>query len=119
MKDRPAVNMIQQAEQKGLIKPGDVLIEATSGNTGIALAMAAAIKGYRLKLIMPAHMSQERKAAMQAYGAELILVSQEEGMEGARDLATQMMQQGEGLVLDQFANRDNPNAHESGTGPAN
>ena len=109
--------MIQQAEQKGLIKPGDVLIEATSGNTGIALAMAAAIKGYRLKLIMPAHMSQERKAAMQAYGAELILVSQEEGMEGARDLATQMMQQGEGLVLDQFANRDNPNAHESGTGP--
>jgi cysteine synthase B len=117
VKDRPAVNMIQQAEKKGLIKPGDVLIEATSGNTGIALAMAAAIKGYRLKLIMPAHMSQERKAAMQAYGAELILVSQEEGMEGARDLATQMMQQGEGLVLDQFANRDNPNAHESGTGP--
>lgn len=117
VKDRPAVNMIQQAEQKGLIKPGDVLIEATSGNTGIALAMAAAIKGYRLKLIMPAHMSQERKAAMQAYGAELILVSQEEGMEGARDLATQMMQQGEGLVLDQFANHDNPNAHESGTGP--
>lgn len=117
VKDRPAVNMIQQAEQKGQIKPGDVLIEATSGNTGIALAMAAAIKGYRLKLIMPAHMSQERKAAMQAYGAELILVSQEEGMEGARDLATQMMQQGEGLVLDQFANHDNPNAHESGTGP--
>ena len=117
VKDRPALNMIQQAELRGLIKPGDVLIEATSGNTGIALAMAAAIKGYRLKLIMPAHMSQERKAAMQAYGAELILVTQEEGMEGARDLAMQMMAQGEGLVLDQFANPDNPNAHFTGTGP--
>ena len=109
--------MIQCAEQRGVIRPGDVLIEATSGNTGIALAMAAAIKGYRLKLIMPAHMSAERKAAMQAYGAELILVTQQEGMEGARDLAESMMQAGDGIVLDQFANPDNPLAHYHGTGP--
>jgi cysteine synthase B len=117
VKDRPALSMIQRAEQRGVIRPGDVLIEATSGNTGIALAMAAAIKGYRLKLIMPAHMSAERKAAMQAYGAELILVTQQEGMEGARDLAQSMMQAGDGIVLDQFANPDNPLAHYHGTGP--
>ena len=117
VKDRPALSMIQCAEQRGVIRPGDVLIEATSGNTGIALAMAAAIKGYRLKLIMPAHMSAERKAAMQAYGAELILVTQQEGMEGARDLAESMMQAGDGIVLDQFANPDNPLAHYHGTGP--
>ena len=117
VKDRPALSMIQRAEQGGVIRPGDVLIEATSGNTGIALAMAAAIKGYRLKLIMPAHMSAERKAAMQAYGAELILVTQQEGMEGARDLAQSMMQAGDGIVLDQFANPDNPLAHYHGTGP--
>ena len=117
VKDRPALSMIQCAEQRGVIQPGDVLIEATSGNTGIALAMAAAIKGYHLKLIMPAHMSEERKAAMQAYGAELILVTQQEGMEGARDLAQSMMQAGKGIVLDQFANPDNPLAHYQGTGP--
>ncbi|MCH1555332.1 MAG: cysteine synthase CysM [Pseudomonadales bacterium] len=117
VKDRPAMSMIQRAEVSGAIGPGDVLIEATSGNTGIALAMAAAIKGYRLKLIMPAHMSQERKSAMQAYGAELILVSQAEGMEGARDLAEAMAARGEGVVLDQFANPDNPLAHYQGTGP--
>ena len=117
VKDRPALSMIQCAEWRGVIQPGDVLIEATSGNTGIALAMAAAIKGYRLKLIMPAHMSDERKAAMQAYGAELILVTQQEGMEGARDLAQSMMQAGDGIVLDQFANPDNPLAHYQGTGP--
>lgn len=111
------MSMIQRAEVSGAIGPGDVLIEATSGNTGIALAMAAAIKGYRLKLIMPAHMSQERKSAMQAYGAELILVSQAEGMEGARDLAEAMAARGEGVVLDQFANPDNPLAHYQGTGP--
>ncbi len=117
VKDRPAMSMIQRAEHAGAIRPGDVLIEATSGNTGIALAMAAAIKGYTLKLIMPAHMSEERKAAMRAYGAELILVSQIEGMEGARDLAEAMAARGEGIVLDQFANPDNPLAHYLGTGP--
>ena len=117
VKDRPAMSMIQQAAARGEIQPGDTLIEATSGNTGIALAMAAAIKGYRLILIMPAHMSQERKLAMAAYGAELIDVSQEDGMEGARDLALQMQAQGKGRVLDQFANPDNPLAHYRGTGP--
>ena len=117
VKDRPALSMIQRAEQRGDIKPGDVLIEATSGNTGIALAMAAAIKGYTLKLIMPSHMSDERKLAMAAYGAELIEVTQEEGMEGARDLALQMQAEGKGRVLDQFANPDNPEAHYTGTGP--
>lgn len=117
VKDRPAMSMIQRAEDRGDIGPGDVLIEATSGNTGIALAMAAAIKGYRLKLIMPAHMSDERKQAMSAYGAELIEVTQEEGMEGARDLALKMQADGLGRVLDQFANPDNPVAHYSGTGP--
>jgi cysteine synthase B len=117
VKDRPAINMIQAAEARGEIAPGDTLIEATSGNTGIALAMAAAIKGYRMILIMPAHMSNERKAAMSAYGAELILVSKDEGMEGARDLAKQMQSEGRGRVLDQFANPDNPHAHFAGTGP--
>jgi cysteine synthase B len=117
VKDRPAMSMIQQAEARGELNPGDTLIEATSGNTGIALAMAAAIKGYRLILIMPAHMSDERKQAMAAYGAELVGVSQEEGMEGARDLAMQMQAQGQGRVLDQFANPDNPSAHYHGTGP--
>ncbi len=117
VKDRPALNMINQAEQRGEIKPGDTLIEATSGNTGIALAMAAAIKGYRMRLIMPSHMSQERKVAMSAYGAELVEVTSEEGMEGARDLAQLMQAQGQGKVLDQFANGDNPNAHFNSTGP--
>ena len=117
VKDRPAMSMIQRAEERGDISPGDVLIEATSGNTGIALAMAAAIKGYPLKLIMPSHMSDERKQAMAAYGAELVEVTQEEGMEGARDLAMQMQADGKGRVLDQFANPDNPEAHYRGTGP--
>jgi len=117
VKDRPALSMIQLAEERGEIKPGDVLIEATSGNTGIALAMASAIMGYKLKLIMPNNMSTERKAAMTAYGAELIEVTKEEGMEGARDLAQAMQAHGEGKVLDQFANPDNPVAHYKGTGP--
>ena len=117
VKDRPALSMIQQAEQRGDIKPGDTLIEATSGNTGIALAMAAAIKGYRMVLIMPDNMSQERRDAMAAYGAELVQVTQAEGMEGARDLADQMQAEGKGVVLDQFANQDNPLAHYLGTGP--
>ena len=117
VKDRPALSMIAQAEARRDIKPGDTLIEATSGNTGIALAMAAAIRGYRLLLIMPSHMSDERKQAMSAYGATLIEVSQEEGMEGARDLAMAMQERGEGKVLDQFGNPDNPLAHLTGTGP--
>lgn len=117
VKDRPAISMIVRAEARGDISPGDTLIEATSGNTGIALAMAAAIKGYRMVLIMPSHMSDERKASMAAYGAELILVTQEEGMEGARDLALQMQEEGKGVVLDQFANPDNPISHYEGTGP--
>ncbi|AYY81413.1 MULTISPECIES: cysteine synthase CysM [Proteus] len=117
VKDRAALSMIEQAELRGEIKPGDTLIEATSGNTGIALAMIAAVKGYRLKLLMPENMSKERQASMQAYGAELILVSREIGMEGARDLAQQMEQQGEGKVLDQFNNPDNPRAHFISTGP--
>ncbi len=117
VKDRPAMNMILGAERRGEISAGDSLIEATSGNTGIALAMVAAIKGYRMVLIMPAHMSVERRAAMKAYGAEIILVSKDEGMEGARDLAQQMEQEGKGRVLDQFANPDNPAAHYIGTGP--
>ncbi len=117
VKDRPALSMIALAEERGDIKPGDVLIEATSGNTGIALAMAAAIKGYRMILIMPDNMSEERRAAMSAYGAELISVSREEGMEGARDLADAMQSRGEGIVLDQFSNPDNPIAHYAGTGP--
>lgn len=117
VKDRPALNMLVQAELRGAIKPGDALIEATSGNTGIALAMVAAAKGYKMILIMPDNMSNERKAAMAAYGAELILVSSEEGMEGARDLAQRLEVQGRGLVLDQFANQDNPDAHYHSTGP--
>ncbi|MCW8908675.1 MAG: cysteine synthase CysM [Sedimenticola sp.] len=117
VKDRPAVSMIRHAEQRGEIRPGDTLIEATSGNTGIALAMAAAIKGYRMILIMPDNLSVERRASMRAYGAELILVTEEEGMEGARDLAQRMEQEGRGRVLDQFANSDNPLAHIESTGP--
>ena len=117
VKDRPAMSMIREAEARGLIKPDDTIIEATSGNTGIALAMAAAIRGYRLILIMPSHMSSERKLSMAAYGAELIEVTQSEGMEGARDLADQMAAAGEGIVLDQFANPDNPLGHVSSTGP--
>ncbi|MFP2768828.1 cysteine synthase CysM [Oceanisphaera sp. KMM 10153] len=117
VKDRPALNMIRQAEARGDIKPGDTLIEATSGNTGIALAMAAAIKGYRMVLIMPDNATEERKASMLAYGAELILVSKEEGMEGARDLADKMAADGKGVILDQFNNPDNPEAHLLTTGP--
>jgi cysteine synthase B len=117
VKDRPAISMIREAEVRGLIKPGDTIIEATSGNTGIALAMAAAIRGYRLILIMPSHMSSERKLSMAAYGAELIEVTQSEGMEGARDLADQMAAAGEGIVLNQFANPDNPLGHVASTGP--
>jgi cysteine synthase B len=117
VKDRPALSMIAQAEARGEIKPGDTLIEATSGNTGIALAMAAAVRGYHLILIMPAHMSLERKQAMSAYGAQLVEVSKDEGMEGARDLALKMQANGQGKVLDQFGNPDNPRAHFAGTGP--
>tara|TARA_B100000674_G_scaffold370491_1_gene312868 strand:+ start:140 stop:1039 length:900 start_codon:yes stop_codon:yes gene_type:complete len=117
VKDRPAMSMINEAESRGVIAPGDTLIEATSGNTGIALAMAAAVKGYRLKLIMPSNQSEERKGAMRAYGAELIDVSPEQGMEGARDLALWMQSSGEGLVLNQFANPDNPGGHFATTGP--
>lgn len=117
VKDRPALSMITRAELRGDIKPGDTLIEATSGNTGIALAMVAAIKGYRMILIMPDNSTAERKASMAAYGAELILVSKESGMEGARDLALQMQAEGKGKVLDQFGNQDNPLAHYTTTGP--
>jgi len=117
VKDRPAISMIRRAEERGDIKPGDTLIEATSGNTGIALAMAAAIRGYRMVLVMPSHMSDERKQSMSAYGAVLVEVTSEEGMEGARDLALQMQSEGKGKVLDQFANVDNPEAHFDGTGP--
>ena len=115
VKDRAAFNMITQAESRGDISPGDTLIEATSGNTGIALAMSAAIKGYQMILIMPDNLTQERRDAMAAYGAELILVSEDEGMEGARDLADAMQAKGEGKQLDQFANTDNPNAHVDAT----
>jgi len=115
VKDRPAISMIKNAEMRGQIKPGDRLVEATSGNTGIALAMASAMLGYPITLIMPENATEERKQAMQAYGAELILVSREEGMEGARDLALQMQNQGKGVVLDQFNNADNPLAHFQGT----
>ena len=117
VKDRPALSMIQQAEASGEIQPGDTLIEATSGNTGIALAMIAAIKGYRMVLIMPEHMSAERRAAMRAFGAEIVLVSKQAGMEGARDLALQMEREGQGRVLDQFANPDNSLSHYRTTGP--
>jgi cysteine synthase B len=117
VKDRAALSMIRRATERGDIQPGDTLIEATSGNTGIALAMVAAIQGYRMILIMPDNLSVERRAAMQAYGAELILVSADDGMEGARDLALAMQARGEGKVLDQFANLDNPAAHYATTGP--
>jgi len=117
VKDRPALNMIQQAELRGDIQPGDTLVEATSGNTGIALAMAASMKGYPIKLIMPENSSMERKLAMIAYGAELILVSSDQGMEGARDLAVAISDRGEGYLLNQFANPDNPMAHFHSTGP--
>ncbi len=117
VKDRPAMSMIKHAEARGEIKPGDTLIEATSGNTGIALAMAAAIRGYRLILITPQHMSAERRAVMKAFGAEIILVTREQGMEGARDQALKLRDEGKGRLLDQFANPDNPRAHYEGTGP--
>ena len=117
VKDRAALFMIEQAEKRGEIQPGDQLIEATSGNTGIALAMIAALKGYKLKLLMPENMSLERQASMRAYGAELVLVSRAQGMEGARDLALEMEKQGQGKVLDQFNNPDNPLAHFTTTGP--
>ncbi len=117
VKDRPALSMIKKAQERGEIKPGDRLIEATSGNTGIALAMVAAMMGYRMTLIMPANATAERKWAMTAYGAELIEVTKQDGMEGARDLARKMQDQGLGKVLDQFNNPDNPLAHYEGTGP--
>jgi len=117
VKDRPALSMIRHAEARGEIRPGDTLIEATSGNTGIALAMAAAMKGYRMVLVMPENQSLERRATMKAFGAELVLVSREASMEGARDLADQMEREGKGKVLNQFANPDNPRAHYEGTGP--
>lgn len=117
VKDRPAYLMIRGAAERGEIKPGDTLIEATSGNTGIALAMAAAALGYRMVLVMPEHLSVERRAVMKAFGAELILVTKEQGMEGARDLADAMQARGEGRVLNQFANPDNPRAHYETTGP--
>jgi len=117
VKDRPALFMIKHAEARGEIKPGDTLIEATSGNTGIALAMAAAMQGYRMVLVMPEHLSLERRAVMKAFGAELVLVTQQQGMEGARDLADKMEREGKGKVLNQFSNPDNPRAHYEGTGP--
>jgi cysteine synthase B len=117
VKDRPALNMIRSAEQRGAIQPGDTLIEPTSGNTGIALAMAAAIKGYRMVLIMPEHMSAERRAGMKAYGADIFLTPKDGGMEAAIDLARRMESEGQGKVLNQFANPDNPDAHYAGTGP--
>ncbi len=117
VKDRPAVSMIRRAEERGEIKPGDTLIEATSGNTGIALAMAAAIKGYRMVLVMPEDLSVERAQTMKAYGAELVLTPKSGGMEYARDLADQMVVQGKGRILDQFANPDNPRSHYETTGP--
>ena len=117
VKDRPAYNMIAEAEAAGKIKRGDTLIEPTSGNTGIALAMVAAVKGYRMVMIMPEHMSAERRAAMKAYGAEVVLVTREEGMEGAIDRAARMEKNGEGLVLNQFSNPANPESHYRTTGP--
>ena len=117
VKDRPAISMIRHAEARGEIKPGDTLIEPTSGNTGIALAMAAAIRGYRMILIMPEHLSVERRQTMRAFGAEIILTPQSGGMEAARDLAERMVKDRKGVMLDQFANPDNPLAHYEGTGP--
>ena len=117
VKDRPALSMIKRAEQRGDIKPGDTLIEATSGNTGIALAMAAAIKGYKMVLIMPEHLSEERRGVMKAFGAEIILTPKEGSMEAAIDRSREMEAEGKGIVLDQFSNQDNPIAHYLGTGP--
>ena len=117
VKDRPALSMIKRAEERGDIKPGDTLIEATSGNTGIALAMVAAIKGYRMILIMPEHMSEERRAVMKAFGAEIILTPEEGSMEAAIDLSREMEADKKGIVLDQFSNQDNPLSHYEGTGP--
>jgi S-sulfo-L-cysteine synthase (O-acetyl-L-serine-dependent) len=117
VKDRPAMSMITRAEARGDIKPGDTLIEATSGNTGIALAMAAAIKGYKMVIVMPEHLSIERRQTMRAYGAELVLTAKAIGMEGARDTAEALQKERGGLILDQFANPDNPLAHYLGTGP--
>jgi len=117
VKDRPAISMIRRAEERGTIKRGDVLIEPTSGNTGIALAMAAAIRGFRMILIMPEHLSAERRQTMRAFGAEIILTPQKGGMEAARDLAEKMVREGKGVMLDQFANPDNPLAHYESTGP--
>jgi len=117
VKDRPAMSMVRHAEKRGRIKPGDTLIEPTSGNTGIALAMAAAIRGYKMVLIMPEHLSVERRQTMRAFGAEIILTPQKGGMEAARDLAEKMVKQGKGTMLDQFANPDNPRIHYETTGP--
>jgi len=117
VKDRPAISMIRRAEERGTIKPGDTLIEATSGNTGIALAMAAAIRGYKMVLLMPEHLSVERRQSMRAFGAEIVLTPKEGGMEAARDLADKMVAEGRGVMLDQFANPDNPLAHYEGTAP--
>ncbi|HVO90668.1 MAG TPA: cysteine synthase CysM [Casimicrobiaceae bacterium] len=117
VKDRPALSMIVEAERRGDIKPGDTLVEATSGNTGIALAMVAAIRGYRMVLVMPEHQTQERIQTMRAYGAELVLTPKAGGMEAARDIAARMRAEGKGIILDQFANPDNPLAHYRGTGP--
>ncbi|TAK65571.1 MAG: pyridoxal-phosphate dependent enzyme, partial [Betaproteobacteria bacterium] len=117
VKDRPALSMVARAERRGTIKAGDTLIEATSGNTGIALAMAAAMRGYRMVLVMPEHLSVERRQTMRAFGAEIILTPKAGGMEGARDLAEKMRDQGKGVILDQFANPDNPLSHYEGTGP--
>jgi cysteine synthase B len=117
VKDRPAISMIRRAEERGRIKPGDTLIEPTSGNTGIALAMAAAIRGYRMILIMPEHLSVERRQTMRAFGAEIVLTSKSGGMEGARDLAERMVRERKGTMLDQFANPDNPLSHYETTGP--
>jgi cysteine synthase B len=117
VKDRPAVSMVAQAEKRGTIKPGDTLIEATSGNTGIALAMAAAMRGFRMILVMPEHLSLERRQTMSAFGAEIVLTPKAGGMETARDVAERMRDDGKGIILDQFANPDNPLAHYEGTGP--
>lgn len=117
VKDRPALSMVRRAQERGTIKPGDTLIEPTSGNTGIALAMAAAIMGYRMVLVMPENQSLERQQTMRAYGAELVLTPKEASMEGARDIAERMVREGKGVMLDQFANPDNPLAHYEGTGP--
>jgi len=117
VKDRPALSMVVEAEKRGTIKPGDTLIEATSGNTGIALAMAAAMRGYRMVLVMPEHLSLERRQTMRAFGAEIVLTPKAGGMETARDVAERMRAEGKGIILDQFANPDNPLAHYKGTGP--